>query len=144
MCIKKIDIITFLVLALCIIIIFTLFSGNRSKTLMLSELSLNFTNIEMTATYETGISGPMTITLNSQKSRELYNSISNIQFTKKEKYEKQFDAMFQVKFLNKNESIEEILILGQNAIVYEGFIYKSLNTMIDLENIGTIFNSTVN
>ena len=112
--------------------------------LMLSELSLNFTNIELTVTYETGRPGPMTITLNSQESRELYNSISNIQFTKKEKYEKQFDPLFRAKFLNNNESIGEILILGQNAIVYEGFIYKSSNAMIDVENIRTIFDSTVN
>ncbi len=111
---------------------------------MLSELSLDSINIEMTAAYERGRPDSMTITLNLQKSRELYNNISNIQFTKKEKYEKQFDSLFQIKFLNDNESIGEILILGQNAIVYEGFIYKSFNTMIDIENIRAIFDSAVN
>ncbi len=143
MCIKKIFIITFLILILGLIIIFILFSRKQSKTLMFSELSLNFTNIEITAAYETNITGPTTITLNSIESRELYNSISNIQFTKKEKYEKQFDVMFKIIFLNNNENVGEILIISQNAIVYEGIIYKSLNTMIDLENIRTIFYSTV-
>lgn len=131
--IKKIVIIIFLILVLSLIVIFTLFSKN--KVLMLSDLSLNFTNIEITAAYETNMSGLKTITLDSKGSKELYNSFSNIQFIKKDKYKKQFDVIFQIKFLNNNENIEEILIIGQNAIVYKGIIYKSPNTMIDLENI---------
>lgn len=132
---KKIVIIIFLILILSVIVIFTLFSKNKNKMLMLSDLSLDFTNIEITVAYETNMSGLKTIILNSKESKELYDSFSNIQFIKKDKYKKQFDVIFQIKFLNNNENIEKILIIGQNAIVYKGIIYKSPNTMIDLENI---------
>lgn len=114
------------------------FAANRTtdrNALILKDLDLIFTNIEISDTS----SEWDTKTLDVEKTNELYQMIWNIQFVKDVEFAGQFDSLYRLNLLLSSKKVEEIDILSNNGIVYRGSIYKTSDSNIDLEYFEKLF-----
>ena len=105
------------------------------STLILKDVgpTLNFTVIEITNSVgdikNCGVIG----------TDEVLSTIWEIKFSRDVRFRNQYDVLYQIKFLAGSSERKTMYILGDDSIVYDGYIYKALDDSIDLDYLATIF-----
>ena len=74
-----------------------------------------------------------------KESDEVLLHLGSIQFSKDLKFKKQHTVLYEIKFVYNYKVRKTMYILGDDSIVYDGYIYKASDDSIDLEYLAAIF-----
>lgn len=112
----------------------SLLTGCGSRTITIGEMSKDFSVIEITDS----LSGNV-VTLEEDKSQELYGKLKEMEFVKDQSAKASEDGLYTLRFLKDTRELDQFEILDKDTIVYNGYTYNTKEEGFDLEYLMSLF-----
>ncbi len=77
--------------------------------------------------------------LDEEKTKELYNDIKNIEFTRDKSSEVTDGWSYSITFLDKDKETDKFFVISENTIQYNKNLYKSVSSTIDMDYLKKLF-----
>lgn len=120
-----------------IIIASLILAGCSKKTVMIGEMDMDFTNVD----FKDGRTGNQ-VTLNTEQSVEIYNTLEDIEFVKEGTNESRTGWDYWIAFMKDSELVKEFGIHGNDILEYDGYLYKAKDASIDTDYFNSYFYTT--